>query len=138
MRPIRVWRSRTPDGVRCTHFPSVVTTIMDQKVQIIKPSNLGELYTTLQNLKFVALLSRKIVHGPDNQLIYTVLSLFISVISMGSPMEKYSGATILLYEAVNAEHTHSKRLNVWRFLSYVNTQAETQHKDIIYTISVEL
>jgi hypothetical protein len=39
-----VWRSRTPDGVRCAHFPSVITTIMDQKVQLINPFNLGELY----------------------------------------------------------------------------------------------
>jgi hypothetical protein len=37
-----VWRSRTPDGVRCAHFPSVITTIMDQKVQLINPLNLGE------------------------------------------------------------------------------------------------
>jgi hypothetical protein len=27
MRPVHVWRSRTPDGVRCAHFPSVITTI---------------------------------------------------------------------------------------------------------------
>jgi hypothetical protein len=26
------------------HFPSVITTIMDQKVQLINPLNLGELY----------------------------------------------------------------------------------------------
>jgi hypothetical protein len=45
MRPIHLWRSRTPDGVRCAHFPSVITTIMDHKVQLIKPLNLGELYT---------------------------------------------------------------------------------------------
>jgi hypothetical protein len=38
-----VWRSRTPDGVRCAHFPSVITTIMDYKVQLINPLNLGEL-----------------------------------------------------------------------------------------------
>jgi hypothetical protein len=37
MRPIHVWRSRTPDGVRCAHFPTVITTIMDQKVQLLKP-----------------------------------------------------------------------------------------------------
>jgi hypothetical protein len=47
MRPIHVWRSRTPDGVRCAHFPSVITTIMDQKVQFINPLNLGELYAAL-------------------------------------------------------------------------------------------
>jgi hypothetical protein len=41
---IHVWRSRTPDGVRGGHFPSVITTIMDQKVQLINPLNLGELY----------------------------------------------------------------------------------------------
>jgi hypothetical protein len=34
-----------PDGIRCAHFPSVITTIMDHKVQLIKPLNLGELYT---------------------------------------------------------------------------------------------
>jgi hypothetical protein len=28
----------------CEHFPSVVTTIMDYKVQLINPLNLGELY----------------------------------------------------------------------------------------------
>jgi hypothetical protein len=39
-----VWLSRTPDGVKCAHFPSVVTTIMDYKVQLINPLNLGELY----------------------------------------------------------------------------------------------
>jgi hypothetical protein len=39
-----VWRSRMPDGIRCAHFPSVITTIMDQKVQLIYPLNLGELY----------------------------------------------------------------------------------------------
>jgi hypothetical protein len=46
MRPIHLWRSRTPDGVRCAHFPSVITstTIMDYKVQLINPLNLGELY----------------------------------------------------------------------------------------------
>jgi hypothetical protein len=43
MRPIHVWRSRTPDGVRCAHFPSVIITIMDQKVQLINTLNLGEL-----------------------------------------------------------------------------------------------
>jgi hypothetical protein len=32
MRPIHVWRSRTLVGVRCAHFPSVVTTKMDQTV----------------------------------------------------------------------------------------------------------
>jgi hypothetical protein len=37
---------RTPDGVRCAHFPSVVTIIMDQKVQLINPLNFGELYVT--------------------------------------------------------------------------------------------
>jgi hypothetical protein len=40
-----VWRSRTPDGVRFAHFPSVITTIMDHKLQLLKPMNLGELYT---------------------------------------------------------------------------------------------
>jgi hypothetical protein len=34
-----MWRSRTPDGVRCLHFPSVITTIMDHKVQSSKPLN---------------------------------------------------------------------------------------------------
>jgi hypothetical protein len=31
------------------HFPSVITTIMDHKVQLLKPLNLGELYTAYQN-----------------------------------------------------------------------------------------
>jgi hypothetical protein len=35
MRPIHVWRSRTPAGVRCTHFPSVITTTMDHNVQLL-------------------------------------------------------------------------------------------------------
>jgi hypothetical protein len=39
MRPIHVWRSRTPDGFPCVHFPSVITTIMDQKVQLLNPLN---------------------------------------------------------------------------------------------------
>jgi hypothetical protein len=41
-----MWRSRMPDGVRCAHFStgSVVTTIVDYKVQLINPLNLGELY----------------------------------------------------------------------------------------------
>jgi hypothetical protein len=29
-----MWRSRTPDGDRCARFPSVITTIMDQKETI--------------------------------------------------------------------------------------------------------
>jgi hypothetical protein len=45
MRPKHVWRSRTPDVVRCAHFPSVITTRMDHKVQLLNPLNLGELYT---------------------------------------------------------------------------------------------
>jgi hypothetical protein len=39
MRPVHVWRSRTPDSVRCAHFPSVITTIIDQKVQFLNPLN---------------------------------------------------------------------------------------------------
>jgi hypothetical protein len=39
MRPIHMWRSRTPVGVRCAHFPGVITTIMDQKVQLLKPQH---------------------------------------------------------------------------------------------------
>jgi hypothetical protein len=38
--------SRTPVGERCEHFTSDITTIMDKKVQLIKPLNLSELYTT--------------------------------------------------------------------------------------------
>jgi hypothetical protein len=38
------FNSEKDDGVRCAHFPSVITTIMDQKVQLIDPLNLGELY----------------------------------------------------------------------------------------------
>jgi hypothetical protein len=49
MRPIHVWRSRTPDGVRYAHFTSDITTIMDHKVQLLKPLNKRELCTTLQN-----------------------------------------------------------------------------------------
>jgi hypothetical protein len=37
-------------GARCVHFSSVITTKMDHKVQLLKPLNLGELYTALQNL----------------------------------------------------------------------------------------
>jgi hypothetical protein len=33
MRPIHVWRSRTPVGDWCAHFHSVITTKMEQKVQ---------------------------------------------------------------------------------------------------------
>jgi hypothetical protein len=43
---VHVWRSRTPDGVWCAHFPSVITTIMDHKVLLLKPLKLRELYTT--------------------------------------------------------------------------------------------
>jgi hypothetical protein len=39
-----VLRSRTPAVVRCTHVSSVVKTIMDYKVPLINPLNLGELY----------------------------------------------------------------------------------------------
>jgi hypothetical protein len=48
-----VWHSRTPDGVRCAHFPSVITHKMDRKVQLLllKPLNLGELNTAYQNRK---------------------------------------------------------------------------------------
>jgi hypothetical protein len=31
---------------RRAHFPSVITTIIDQKVQLLKPVNERELYTT--------------------------------------------------------------------------------------------
>jgi hypothetical protein len=44
-----MWRSQTPVGVRCAHFPSVITTIMDHKVQLLKPLNKRELYATLKN-----------------------------------------------------------------------------------------
>jgi hypothetical protein len=44
MRPIHGWRSRTPAGVRGAHLSSVITTIMDQKVQLLKPLTLRELY----------------------------------------------------------------------------------------------
>jgi hypothetical protein len=44
-----VWRSQTLAGVRCAHFPSVFTIIMDHKVQLLNPLNLRELYTTYQN-----------------------------------------------------------------------------------------
>jgi hypothetical protein len=46
MRLIHMWRSRTPAGVRCAHFPSFITTIMDHKVQLLKPLNKSELYAT--------------------------------------------------------------------------------------------
>jgi hypothetical protein len=39
MRPIHVWLSRTPYGLLCALFPGVITTIMDQKVQLLKPLN---------------------------------------------------------------------------------------------------
>jgi hypothetical protein len=29
-----MWRSRTPAGVRCAHFPSVITTIMEEKLHV--------------------------------------------------------------------------------------------------------
>jgi hypothetical protein len=38
-----VWRYRTP---ACAHFPSVITTTMDQKVQLLKSLNKRELYAT--------------------------------------------------------------------------------------------
>jgi hypothetical protein len=45
MRPIHVWRSRTPAGVRCANFPSIITTIMDNKRQLLKPLNKPQLYS---------------------------------------------------------------------------------------------
>jgi hypothetical protein len=41
-----VWRSRTPDGVQCVHFPSVITTIMIHKLLLLKMLNKRELYAT--------------------------------------------------------------------------------------------
>jgi hypothetical protein len=38
----------------CAHFPSVVITIMDYKVQLINPLNLGELYAAYTVPKAVA------------------------------------------------------------------------------------
>jgi hypothetical protein len=35
--PIHVWSSRTPAVVWCQHFPSVITTKIDHKVQLLKP-----------------------------------------------------------------------------------------------------
>jgi hypothetical protein len=32
-----------PERLTCAHFPSVIPTIMDYKVQLINPLNLGEL-----------------------------------------------------------------------------------------------
>jgi hypothetical protein len=43
---VHMWRSRMTGGVQCAHFPSVITTIMDHKVQLLKPLNKRELYTT--------------------------------------------------------------------------------------------
>jgi hypothetical protein len=40
------WGQYNCGGVRCAHFPSVITTIMDQKVELLKPLNLRELYAT--------------------------------------------------------------------------------------------
>jgi hypothetical protein len=37
---------RTPDGVRCALFHSVITTIIDHIVQLLKPLNIRELNTT--------------------------------------------------------------------------------------------
>jgi hypothetical protein len=35
-----------PAFVRCAHFPSVITTIIDHKVELLKQLNLRELYVT--------------------------------------------------------------------------------------------
>jgi hypothetical protein len=43
---VHMWRSQTPAGVRCSHFPSVITTKMDHTVQLLKPLNKRELYAT--------------------------------------------------------------------------------------------
>jgi hypothetical protein len=32
MRPIYMWRPRTPSGVRCAHFPSVITTLCSHMI----------------------------------------------------------------------------------------------------------
>jgi hypothetical protein len=46
---------RTPDSVRCAHFPSVLTTITITTVTILlKPLNKRELFTTYQNHYSVA------------------------------------------------------------------------------------
>jgi hypothetical protein len=47
MRPIHVWRSRTPDGVRCAHFPSVIYDNNNgSESTAVKTVELRELYTT--------------------------------------------------------------------------------------------
>jgi hypothetical protein len=36
----------SPVGVLCAHFSNVITTIMDHKLQLLKPLNKRELYAT--------------------------------------------------------------------------------------------
>jgi hypothetical protein len=72
---VHVLRSRMPDGVRCAHFPSVITTIIDHKVQLLKPLNIRELYTThsgrltsrlRQNIFLKELYTHNIYHSSNN------------------------------------------------------------------------
>jgi hypothetical protein len=51
-----LYMCRAPERLTAlgARFPSVSTTIMDQKVQLIKPFNLRELYRTWQNRKWRA------------------------------------------------------------------------------------
>jgi hypothetical protein len=47
-----MWHSQTPAGVRCAYFPSVITTIMDHKLQMLKPLNKRELYSIPRSRTF--------------------------------------------------------------------------------------
>jgi hypothetical protein len=47
---VNVWRSRTPAGIRCAHFASVITKIMDHKGQLLKPVDIRELYERKKHL----------------------------------------------------------------------------------------
>jgi hypothetical protein len=65
-----MWRSRTPAGGRCAHFPSVITTIMDHKLQLLKPLNKRELYMPGSRTELLHLL------GTENS--YTVVQMNMS------------------------------------------------------------
>jgi hypothetical protein len=53
MRAIHVWRSRTPDGVRCAYFPNVIKKIIDHKGQLLKPLNFRDIFHNISRYEIL-------------------------------------------------------------------------------------
>jgi hypothetical protein len=102
MRTIHMWRSRTPAGIRCVHFASVITTIMDHKLQFLKPLNKRELYTTQQNLIFqnVSKFSKR-KRIDSNNIRGIELKMFLSHLA---PRDKVVVCFVLLVNVVDSEN----------------------------------